>query len=289
MKRTLAAFIFTILTGLSINGQGFLSADKQWNVRNVFYPAGYSTEIYRIQGDSVINSVDYKKIWVSFDSLSTWSFQGLLREDSNIVYYKAQDAGEGILYDFNLEAGDSAYVKNVFCPDQDIPVYVLDVDTVEYFGVSRKRWHLDSDGGNDEYWVEGIGSLNGPLYTKYWYCIICPVWELLCYHEGNTLLYILPDETECYQNTVGIEENQGRDHITISPNPVTRGNAFEIESDISLSAVSLFSASGILIRRLSLAADHSVRIETGGLNPGLYLLSIRINQNKIRTCKIIIK
>ena len=83
------------------------------------------------------------------------------------------------------------------------------VEAVDYFGISRKRWLLGEDGYVQESWVEGIGSLYGPLYTKFEYCIVCPFWELLCYHYNDTLNYIMNGQTDCYQNTVGIDEKIG--------------------------------------------------------------------------------
>jgi hypothetical protein len=41
-------------------------------------------------------------------------FQGLLREEANIVYCIPPDFNKGVLYDFNLEIGDAEFVKNVF-------------------------------------------------------------------------------------------------------------------------------------------------------------------------------
>ncbi len=223
-KKLTISGLFLLMSFMGFN-QCFLSNEKQWNVRLQSF--GTYTEVFKIEGDTIINSVPYQKMWVSYDSLMSWIFMGSLREEENIVYYLHPEYSEGVLYDFALEAGDTAYVRNYFC-EEDVPVYVIDVDTVEYFGVSRKRWHLGENGYTGEYWVEGIGSLWGPLYTQYYYCIICPVWELLCYHESDTLLYILPGENECYQQTVGIDENPVQNEIALSPNPVLTGNPVRI-------------------------------------------------------------
>ena len=289
MKKNTFVLLLAFLISFSFFGQGFISSEKQWNVRLVGFPSGYSTEIFRIDGDSLMDTVLYNKIWASNDSMETWRYQGLLREDSNVVYYIGPDGSEGILYDFNLEKGDTAYVKNVFCPDMDIPVYVRDVDTVEYFGVSRKRWDLTENGSQEEYWVEGIGSLNGPLYTKYWYCIVCPVWELLCYHDGDTLLYIYPGETECYQNTVGIEEKPEPAGFVISPNPAKRGSTVNVETAVDVAVIKLSDASGVLVRHISPGDGRVLQIETGGLAPGLYFLTVKTTGNRIFTRKLIVE
>jgi len=176
MKKKLITISLIIFVSLQVHSQNFISTEKEWNVRLTGWAGKFSTEIFQIYGDSIIDTVHYKKIWASFDSLTSWDFQGLLREDSNIVYYIPPNSSEGILYNFNLEIGETIFVKNIFYDDMEVPVTVIDIDTIEYFGIHRKRWHLGEDGYISEYWVEGIGSLNGPLHTNYDYYIVCPVW-----------------------------------------------------------------------------------------------------------------
>ncbi|HEY9114565.1 MAG TPA: T9SS type A sorting domain-containing protein [Bacteroidales bacterium] len=288
MKQRLIFIIFAVLINCSVFGQEFVSSDKQWNVR-LNGGIGLTTEIFQIDGDSIVDSKSYNKIWLSYDSLTTVSFQGLLREESNIVYYIPPDFSEGILYDFNLEIGDTTSVINIFCGSELIPIHVIDIDTVEYFGESRKRWLIGENGNIEEIWVEGIGSLNGPLYTKYWYCIVCPVWELLCYHKNDTLEYIMPGETECYQNTVGIEELTKKDKILIRPNPVKKGNSIEIVMSFKPVNVDIINFSGILIQRLTSIQDQIIKIETNELEKGLYIIKVTNQENKIQTLKILIE
>jgi len=287
MKQRIIIIGLTILMNLSLFGQDFISSDKQWNVRLTGWAGVFSTEIYVIDGDSVINSLIYNKIWASFDSLSTWQYQGLIREDSNIVYYIPPNGNEGILYDFNLEIGDTAYVTNVFC--SDIPIYVIDIDTVEYNGISRKRWLLGEDGYVQESWVEGIGSLYGPLHTKFEYCIVCPFWELLCYHNNDTLEYIMYGQTDCYQNTVGLDENFRESDFSINPNPVKIGSIINIETNSVPNSISIFNSSGLLIKRLSQFRDKIIRIETNDFKPGMYFITIKTNGDRINTQKIMIE
>jgi len=184
--------------------QNFISPSKQWNVLSGG-GISESTEIYKIEGDTLVDSILYYKLWISHDSLETLSNLGLLREESDIVYFMPSNSTEGVLYDFSLEVGDSTMVRNVFC--EEIPITVVNIDTVEYSGILRKRWHLNSDFG-EEIWIEGIGSVSGLVYTYYWHCIICPYWYLLCFHDNDVLEYIMPGGSYCYINTVGIDENQ---------------------------------------------------------------------------------
>ena len=286
MKQKLLTIGLLALFGLSLNGQNFVSPNNKWNVRLSSFMS-FSTEIYVIQGDSNINTLNYKKIWMTYDStLLGLMYQGLVREENNVVYYVPPNYTEGILYDFNLEVGDTAYVKNMFCGDVELEVVVTAIDTVEYFGVERKRWLIDDQWS--EYWVEGIGSLNGPLHTMYYYWIVCPVWELLCYHENDTLLYILPGEDDCFQTTVGIESMIFQEDFKVMPNPVSQGQPFEIQTSHDIKSASIFNASGVLVKHVFPVSIQRITVETTQMKPGLYLIKIETRSGKMKTAKLLV-
>lgn len=287
MKKTILFAFLVILTGSSLSGQEFISTEKQWNVRVNGWASSYSTEIYIIDGDSVVNDLNYQKILVSYDSLASWDYQGLIREDSGVVYYRPPDRDEGVLYNFNLEVGDTARIINIFCTD--VPIHIADIDTVEYFGKSRKRWTLGKDGYIRARWIEGIGCLNGLLHTKFEYCMICPYWELLCYHNNDTLQYRKPGETECYQTTVGINDLNREDAFTLSPNPVRKGNSIHMETQAVPANISIFNAAGLLVKNLNPLNDTKIEIETNSFKPGLYFISVTLKEDKKLTKKFLVQ
>ncbi len=283
MKQKLLTLGLLALFGLSLNGQSFISPNNQWNVKLSFFMS-ITTEIYIIEGDSIHNSINYKKIWMTNDStLTNLMYQGLVREENNVVYYVPPNGTEGILYDFNLEVGDTTYVKNMFSGDQEQQLIVYDIDTVEYFGVERKRWLIDNQWL--EYWVEGIGSLNGPLHTMYYYWIACPEWSLLCFHENNTLLYIKPGENECFQTLVGIEDKLMSENFKIIPNPVSQGQPIEIQTSHAIKSVSIFNISGVLIKHVFPVSNQKIIFETTQMKPGLYLIKIETNSGQVKVSK----
>jgi len=288
MKRKVVLSALAILLSFSIYTQSFISAEKQWNVRLTGWGGAYYTEIYIIEGDTTINSMDYNKIWASYDSTFSWQYQGGLREDSNMDYYIPPNGIEGFLYDFNLEIGDVTYVNNVFC--SNIPITVVGIDTVEYFGISRKRWLLGENGYVQEYWVEGIGSMYGPLYTKYEYCIICPAWELLCFHNNDILEYMMYGQNGCYLSPpVGIEAVSQKNEVIIRPNPVGKGSPIEIEMNIIPIQVDIINVSGVLVQRLNSIQSKHIKIESNDLEAGFYFIKITDQENKITTMKILIQ
>jgi hypothetical protein len=291
MKKKTLLFGLILVLNLSTFSQEFISTDKKWNVLSNGWAYSFNTEIFRIDGDSIVDNITYNKIWLSSDSLLTWWFQGLLREDSNIVYYVPPNSTEGILYDFNIDIGDSTFIKNFFCNYEELPLFVTDIDTVEHLGKSLKRWHLTADNNSIEYWIEGIGSLSGPLYSNYWNCIICPTWELLCYHNNDTLEYIMSGQTNCYQSTVGINDNYGQieNDFLIKPNPAKKGTDIYIETNSKPVNINIFNSVGLLIKTINPENNKSIRIETNTFESGLYFITIKTIDKRIKTKKIIIK
>ncbi|HZK08652.1 MAG TPA: T9SS type A sorting domain-containing protein [Bacteroidales bacterium] len=284
MKKQMLLFAMALLMSTSLVGQGFISQDKQWNVLLTAFPSYVGTEIFKIQGDSIVDGTTYSKIWVSFDSLVSLQFMGLLREADNIVYYMQPNLTEGVLYNFNLQVGETAMVRNFFCYEYDIPVTVVSIDTVEYFGVERRQWLLQSEELYDT-WVEGIGSLSGPLYSMFSMCVVCPMWELLCYYENDILQYRMPFATTCYGTSVGIDEPSPGTNISVSPNPVRSGENITIQAPGVSGSISIYDVFGKLVRSF-LETDAP---STYDLAPGLYFVTITTFDNKRISVKLVVE
>ncbi len=274
MKKLISLTTLILFILFPIKAQNFVSEDNLWHVKNAGFPDFFTTEIFKIEGDSVVNLIQYKKIWFTYDSaLINWTYEGLIREDSNVVYFIPPDCSEGILYDFNLEIGDTAFIKNRFCQDTEVQVIVYNIDTIDYFGIQRKRWLIDNS--FNEYWIDGIGSQCGPLHSKYYSCIICPSWDLLCFHKNETLLYIKTGETECYQASVGLEEASKIENIIIYPNPAKSELFIEFQDLIDEEyTIEIYSISGQL-QFIQRGIKKNITIDISKLPQGLSFVRVR--------------
>jgi len=288
MKTNIYLTIVMLIMGSSLFGQQFVTDQNSWNVMSTLYPEGGTTEIYKMEGDTVIDSRSYVKIWASLDSLETWQPKGFLRQDSLVVWYRSpDDTTDYLLYDFNLNTGDSASIVNVFCePGQTINVYVQSSDSVEYSGVKYKRLHLVDEMGFEDYWLNGIGSLSGPLYSMYGSLIVCPEWDLLCFHHADTLVYQNENENSCW--VVGIDEYK-QVEASLKPNPVEKGEPFNIETTGKINNITLYDASGRLIKTVHPVNRENALIQTTDLKRGFYLLKIATEKKRVGTCKLLVK
>jgi len=61
-------------------------------------------------------------------------------------------------------------------------------------------------GYEKDYWIEKIGSASGPLYSMFMAVVVCPTWDLLCFHESDSLLYIQEGVDGCWNSGVGMRK-----------------------------------------------------------------------------------
>lgn len=275
-----------MLISFSVFGQNFISENKQWNVKHAAMPYSVRTEIFKFKGDTVVNELVYNMIYASYDSTNSWYYHGMLREDKNKVYYIRPNGSEKLLYDFNLEVGDQTFISNYFC--DEVPISVTDIDTIQINGQTRKRWHINSEYLQPEYWIEGIGSLNGPIYSYYEACIVCPSWELLCYYEDESPVYILPNQTTCFI-WLGLDEQKGKAALNIKPNPVKKGDDFTIETTAAPVKISVYNSVGILVEHIKAGEGNTIQLSTNHLKPGIYFVTIIDKANQRSTQKLLVE
>jgi len=99
---------------ININAQSYIpfpNTDAVWTISQLTQ-SGLNVMKYGMYGDTVINNVSYKKIYQNYDynfNVSNSQYKGAIREDNKKIYvYYYND--ERILYDFNLNVGDTAKV-----------------------------------------------------------------------------------------------------------------------------------------------------------------------------------
>ena len=148
----------------------FLQEGKEWYTRCVHYFLGEFFHTERIEGDTILDGVAYKKL---YDGNVV---EGFLREENGKVLgkvgsyyddYDTSDWSSHLVYDFSLGKGDTTVSHDYF------RLNVNTVDTILVDGEPYRRLGIGcysyygggtdySNGDTQEYWVEGIGSDVGP-------------------------------------------------------------------------------------------------------------------------------
>ncbi len=269
---TITIFIVFITNAFA---QSFVKENKIWSVATFDEDHNYiKTEYYKFENDTIINgSESYKKIFISRDQKSWWEGGGLIREDSGNIYINSS-AGENIkqLYTFNLEVGDKVYLY---------PSDPLNVDSVvvkNILGVDRKYFYIFPE----IVWIEGIGSLQGPL-EPFGVFLTGGFEVLLCVHEDGVLIYQNPDYPDC-KVTSSVEYNSNNKKL-IELFPTSAGLLRLSLLNRSKGELSLFSMEG-----KKLLNSKIVERETEICAPaeGLMLFRFVNEKGEVQTGKVVL-
>lgn len=283
MKRIILLITGALLTTYMCSQNYFplIEEDKKWSVLyEVFHippvPPFYSTENFKVIGDTNINSVFFKKLYQSNEQIPTsWNLSYLIREDTNkrIWLRGVSNENEFLLYDFSIGQGDSIQV-GYFEP---IYLHVDSISSIMINGTLRKQYWMSYNGLPDyqETWIEGLGSDKGIIWSGS--ALLIGGWTyLLCVHEDDELIYMNPDYNVCYLLTNITEKT--KEQIQIYPNPAKNNLTIINPESIKIESVSLHDLMG---RQIIEFEPISLLLDISHLSSGIYLLKISYNNEQI--------
>jgi len=211
------------------------------------------------------NQIDYAPLNTNI-GVSGDDFPAYLREDlaTKRVYKKSPMFSEFILYDFNLEIGDT------------MPCYsnylLTVIDSVEVAIGWRKRYVFTIQTGPSVTWIESIGSLSNPVIPAAGHPI------LLCALQDSNVFYDIGDNygincDEIVSSSPSLETTIINNNFEIRKS----GNDLFIVSDIEgVLQVTIHNLAGAKVLEKSLNGNRI--IQTAELNSGFYILSIKYNE-----------
>ncbi len=284
-----------ICTFFVINGftQNITDEGNQWNILTVGMQGSTISHSIKIDGDTTLDNVTYKKVFYSSDSLNTsWQLiPQFIREEPNTkkVFLKEFNQEEVLMYDFNLEVGDTFNIEDLW-GNYDCQIVVFQIDSVSLLnGEKRKRLHLHDMYHPDSYidrWIEGIGSMYGVNTDPFRaYCSTDYPYYLLC-HYNNEELLLQAHPTSCF--ITPIQEISKSDPIKVFPNPSQGKLRIEIgENNHLIKELKIFSSLGDLIIQDNSDFAGNKEIDISHLPKGIYFLIISISSEQIYSQKII--
>lgn len=257
-----------------------------------FYP--YSLHYYRFgNGDTVVYGKTYRPLYRADDTFFTnAAFAGGLRQDTAArkVYF-CTTAGEMLLYDFSVGAGDTVKgTANGNANNWHNDLIVHSIDSVLIDGSYRRRINLRMSFSPNfdilpSAWVEGLGnqvrgvifpSGNMPNNGK---------WnELICMHQnGRTAYHNTTDwnkydaENSVYadcpvpspQAVAGLPEAAMRAQVL--PNPVSGTGRLMISPAYGFSRLAIFDAMGRKRLSLNVSGRTEIKLEQRDFTAGTYI------------------
>ncbi len=285
MKTKILFFLFlSIVSSTNLHSQSYDSmvvSTKIWSHVSGYYDpnsieGGRKTTFIKFAVDPTITTIDEKQVLVSEDSLKTWTKVGNIKEVDKKVYFRNLENKQGLLYDFSLKKGDSINTVNTYLQFMDSITYkVINVDTVNYFGINRTRLEIRAVLYScRDYWIEGIGSVSGLFRTIF--CMPGGFSKLLCVHENSNQIYQNPQRNTCYEldNKTEIKEIS-KSEFHIFPNPTSGKIYLDGLSETPNLNMSVYSVLGTLIYRQNIMTKE---IDLN-LEKGIYILSFQGKDN----------
>lgn len=303
MKYTLL-FSILIMNGL-ISAQTinhFENPDSRWFVAGT-YPNGNdqnpnfvetSTIVYGFQGDTLIDNQEWFKLYSSMDS----SFQdlliyhGLIRTDANRVFYLDTLNQLDTLYDFSLTAGDSV-LFNLYdmYPEwiQIIGEVSIEINGIPYSQLIFEEPELNAFDELNEIWIEGIGSIHGPLFPNKPVKFSQEIPDSMlvtCTFSENQQVWQNPSYPNCITNIILEIDQPDDDVFKVYPNPFS--NLVYIEKGgVRNFRISVHDVLGNLIVESEVRNDLET-LDFSELIDGIYFLNFW-NSDYTKTVKMIKK
>ena len=289
--------------GATIQAQEWMSLLKdnsEWNI--LWQSTGVPTpelitESLVISGDTLIDGELYKKVLRKLSSETQYwhgsmeyDLYGIIKEEeSGKVFYKPKEQEvEYLLYDFGMNVNDTAVMYWCQNPNCEVHVRIDSIATQHIAGSERKVFYVSSKDMYSDWiwlntWVEGIGAMEGLLYS----CHVVSaggitLHELLCYHEDGELVWQNPNYNTCLIDPESIQDNTEESGLQVYPNPAWE----KVKIDgIEASEVQVYNALGQLVKTVR----DTNEISMAGLPQGVYLLRIADAEGKKHVERVVVK
>jgi hypothetical protein len=259
----------------------------QFPCKKNYYFQYYST------GDTLINSIVYRKIFVNEVQdtntclvghpyyLPVPGYVGALKDDSLanktfFVFLTVGDTIKGIISQFY-----NSYNNGV----------VLSVDSVFINGQYRKRWNFSQDkDGNSTYIIEGIGTNSGLLEPLYPWELEWTVRYLICVKDSSITYFNSNHNSKfgCDFFVAIRNELNLVNSFSIFPNPFSNETTLKIDRDLKNATVSIINTFGQQVKQIKSFSDSEIKLHRENLSAGIYFLRLMQENKIIASCKLII-
>lgn len=266
-----------------------------------------------IMNDTIIGGFIYKNVGViqrwghnipenTYYDLDVFQgYYGGIREDSDKVhFYKYQstllqnaftlpDTIEVLLYDFNVEVGDTIFRTDDFNSTYSIVTEIdsiLLLDDLHYQDIHVKDYLATDDYLSNSEWVQSAGDLSLGLFSLYRYFGEGPPGcEFISYSFNDTELFSYNVWGGCRIGGVNpILVNESKENEIY----YFQNNLFvNLKEDYSELYIDIFNSKGALINSYHLN-DQVIIIKLENYSSGIYLAAIRSNESFVGTYKFLL-
>ena len=306
MKKILSVLLLFLIFHSNCKTQNyhpFPVSGAEWHERQSNEDGSFAVNYrYVIQGDTIINSLLYHKIYLPEDPLIPGLdsvLVGFIREDNArkiyAIYSSIIEPGvtyqEQLILDFSKNVGDTVFLGNSQSNPPNRPAVIEKIDSVLVNGSYHREFHFE---GLDtfETWIEGIGSTRG-LFSHF--MLVLPwsnmYFKTICFMQDSIIEYINPYFVDCSGTVAGIEDlNENENIITIYPNPVYNKSKLEISNPLpGLEKIEIYNSLGKLTMTMDTHQESGFYINAYDFPPGFYFCRVICRGGRVYSYKFIVK
>jgi len=281
MKTLIALFFGLTISGLIYSQDYYpiVQENNEWSTLIVIqtgsYPwdTTYWTERHKLSGDTIIENQTYKKVYKTSEEFPlNWDYWGGIREENKKVWrLGTNNYPESLIYDFNLNVGDTIWLYE-YDP--------MIVDSIGYKPINdenRKHIYFSYPGypSLTELWIEGIGSNRGILVPGTGTVVGGRFW-FLCMKENGDVIYMNPNYNNCFLLTE-IEEISNS-IMQVYPNPAHDKIKIKNSKNIRIESISLVDLKGQKLREFE---NNKTELDLSGISTGIYLLKLTYENGEV--------
>ncbi len=295
MKKSI---LFLFLTSLSFGAYAqyhrMAKQGRVWYSQHNSGGAFIQTNVYAVEGDTVLTGQTYPLLVEKDSSLNTTATLAYLDEDTvagTLAIRFFAGNGNDQHYDFGLNKGDTLNYNGLRGGQPDVAVVDSVYTILDFNGITRRVLEFGPANPNSQCsnpnfavafrpWIEGIGAL-GLLTEALPECVNgIPFFNLKCVFNGPAKIYG-DTVTACYRQTISTKEfNLAK--VELYPNPVKK--KLNILSELPVAKANLFSPNGTLIREFTEVPEI---IDVSALTPGIYILELTDADDNVGRHKVV--
>ena len=295
--------------------QAMVVEGYSWNVVSAAYilPTDlkkYSTAKQKIEGDSIVDGIVYKKFWLYSDANSDKrSLIALVREDIEEQKVFAYDNGvEVLLYDLGVEVGDTikvlddlsnlAYSSNSAGIKENLTIVVENIDFIEdpIYGTLKVVTYYNAEpifNGFKCTVYERYGMTTGWLFNYCKASVGGATQRVICAFDENDELVLKREYTitgygnveDCYiKEEIGTNIETLQKEESIYYNSQEKTLYFDTEN---AEIITIYDAMGKMVTNRAITSG--IKQFPIDLNSGIYIIHFSINNQKVVHTKIMVR
>lgn len=249
---------------------------------------------YYILGDTTINNTTYSKLQKSDTLYKPVPAVGFIREFNKQVYLYIPelDSSEILLYDFNLNIGDTMAFADLeyrsLTQLKFVSATLTSIDSIQIENGSYRKRHNFSTATQSNFTaiVEGIGNTSqatsgllqtiGTVYLDYTHSLDCMILKDTVEYRGGYYQFV--DTLDCFTIATNAPMNLSNRiesrMFSIYPNPTSSRINISPLQEMHQYEVNVFNDLGQLVSSAS-PQNKTITIDTGNWRSGLYLVCFK--------------